>query len=466
MLTVQINANEIKGIIKPMHAVNNGPIIARKTQKRSNFETFKEARIPYSRNHDAAFCSSYGGENIVDVHAIFKDFDKDPYDPESYDFMLTDIFLQNVLDAGTKIFYRLGSKIEHCIKKYGTVVPKDFQKWAVICEHIIKHYNHGWADGFYWNIEYWEIWNEPNLDRDDAENKRNWSGTAQQFYEFYDVTSRHLKKVYPELKIGGIGAALTAHTYEWHENFLKYLTRTDDPAPMDFFSWHIYFVEPWQMLEHETNYRKLLDKYGYGCVESILNEWNYVEDWGDGFTDSIKHIIGIKGAAFTMATMCAAQDSSIDMLMYYDARPCAFNGLFDFYTLEKLPGYYPFYSFASLYEKKHQIATKCDDDKIYCVAAKGDDDNISAVICHYTNERNTKAKKIKIDCEYVTDNKVHYIMVDKQRTFKEVQLEDNCIELEPNSFVFITQDDMDDYLEKNEIQISERVFEKNMYDNI
>ena len=184
MLTVQINANEIKGIIKPMHAVNNGPIIARKTQKRSNFETFKEARIPYSRNHDAAFCASYGGENIVDVHAIFKDFDKDPYDPESYDFMLTDIFLQNVLDAGTKIFYRLGSKIEHCIKKYGTVVPKDFQKWAVICEHIIKHYNHGWADGFYWNIEYWEIWNEPNLDSDDAENKRNWSGTAQQFMNF------------------------------------------------------------------------------------------------------------------------------------------------------------------------------------------------------------------------------------------------------------------------------------------
>ena len=81
METVKINPGQIVGAVKPMHAVNNGPISGRKTQKRSNFETFKEARIPYSRNHDASFCPTYGGENIVDVHAVFKNFDADPYDP-------------------------------------------------------------------------------------------------------------------------------------------------------------------------------------------------------------------------------------------------------------------------------------------------------------------------------------------------------------------------------------------------
>ena len=31
--------------------------------------------------------------------------------------------------------------------------------------------------------------------------------------------------------------------------------------------------------------------------ETILDEWNYVESWGDGFTESIKVIIGHKGAS-------------------------------------------------------------------------------------------------------------------------------------------------------------------------
>ncbi len=26
--------------------------------------------------------------------------------------------------------------------------PKDFKKWAVICEHIIRHYDENWANGY------------------------------------------------------------------------------------------------------------------------------------------------------------------------------------------------------------------------------------------------------------------------------------------------------------------------------
>ncbi len=49
------------------------------------------------------------------------------------------------LDAGTKTFFRLGQTIEHQIKKHGTIPPRDFKKWAVICEHIIRHYTEGWV---------------------------------------------------------------------------------------------------------------------------------------------------------------------------------------------------------------------------------------------------------------------------------------------------------------------------------
>ena len=44
-----------------------------------------------------------------------------------------------------------------------------------------------------------------------------------------------------------------------------------------------------------------------------------VGDWGTYFVESVKTIIGMKGAAFTMSCISEAQKSDcIDMLMYYD----------------------------------------------------------------------------------------------------------------------------------------------------
>ena len=51
------------GQIKPMHAVNNGPVKGpRMFPLSGNFDAFREAGIPYVRNHDASFCASYGGK--------------------------------------------------------------------------------------------------------------------------------------------------------------------------------------------------------------------------------------------------------------------------------------------------------------------------------------------------------------------------------------------------------------------
>lgn len=149
MNTVKVNFSKTEGKIKPMHAVNNGPVHKfAADQQISNLEYYKEAGIPYARTHDASFYATYGGEHTVDVHAIFPDFTANPYEPDSYDFACTDEYLRVIDAAGTKTFYRLGSKIEHQIKKYGTVPPADFHKWAVVCEHIIRHYTEGWANGF------------------------------------------------------------------------------------------------------------------------------------------------------------------------------------------------------------------------------------------------------------------------------------------------------------------------------
>lgn len=396
MAHITIDRNTVTGRIKPMHAVNNGPIKARSDQSRGNFELFRDAGIPYARNHDASFCADYGGEHSVDVRAIFPNFDADPTDPASYDFTLTDEYVKTTMEAGTRVFYRLGNKIEHEIKKYGTLPPKDFHKWAVVCEHIIRHFNEGFADGHHLNIEYWEIWNEPDLDPDDSKNKRCWGGKAAEFYELYKITARHLKSCFPNLKIGG--PALAYNTGEWTDNFLASLTDDGKETPLDFFSWHIYSKDPKQIRERAELVRRKLDEAGYKSTESILNEWNYVENWDTRFIASIKAIIGMRGAAFTASCMCDSQNGSVDMLMYYDARPCVFNGLFDLYTYEPLKGYYPFRMFNELYKIGSAVKVSADDEH-YHVSAAFDGDKLAAVVARFDTSDTAAEEKVHIDLD-------------------------------------------------------------------
>ena len=190
------------GAFKPMNAVNNGPVHKRHAndQYRDNLAAYRAANIPFARNHDASFCNDYGGQYSVDISAVFPDFDADVEDPASYDFACTDEYIAVTLEAGTETFYRLGQKIEHEIKKHHIHPPKDYRKWAQICEHIIRHYNEGWADGFRYGIRYWEIWNEADLDaRPDRPNKRTWSGTPEEYFALYEVTAKHLKACFPQM---------------------------------------------------------------------------------------------------------------------------------------------------------------------------------------------------------------------------------------------------------------------------
>ncbi len=439
MSIVNINYLKKTGAIKIMHAVNNGPVISGKDQTRGNEYSYKAARIPYARVHDAAFHNGYGGEHTVDVHAIFPNFDADVNDPNSYDFPCTDRYMSQIIEFGTEPFFRLGSKIEHGVKKYGTIMPKDFQKWAEICEHIIRHYNEGWANGFNYNIKYWEIWNEPDLDPDDSTNKRCWSGTEVDYANFYMVAAKHLKSCFPNLKIGG---PASAGDEAWMERFLQRITANGNDTPMDFFSWHWYWTEPSDVSIKATRIRKLLQKYGYGDVESILNEWNYVRCWTKEFVYSIKQIIGYKGAAFTSAVMCAMQNNpDVDMLMYYDARPTAFNGLWDMYTYDELKGYYAFYTFANLYDLGTQVEHSSDDENIYVVAAKNGE-KVGAVVTYYAENDNENGKIVEINVEGADMSKAKIFLVDESKSYtpylKTVFIEGKLtIRMERNTILYI-----------------------------
>lgn len=422
MSDIIVDFSKSNGKIKPMHAVNNGPVYKFASDQRvTNMEYFQKAGIPFARNHDASFYANYGGEHIVDVNFIFRDFDKDPYDPESYDFVLTDEYIKVTEFAGTRTFYRFGSKIEHWSKKYNTLPPKDFKKWAIICEHIIRHYTEGWANGFHYDIQYWEIWNEADLDSDDSSHKRCWGGTAKEFYELFNITLTHLKEKFPHLKIGGPAAAISKDC-DWLNNFFKSL---GDVKP-DFFSWHVYANNVLSIQERIRNMKGMLNRYGLTNCENILNEWNYVHGWvGDDWVYSLEQMKKIKGAAFIAAVMAMSQHEELDMLMYYDARPCAMNGMFNSDIVCKcLKGYYPFYMFNQLYTQKTSVDVQHNSSDLWACAAKGDEQN--TMLTYFTNDDTAPSKNVKVTFKNVENPgmvKLEYYLLDEDHNAEIVREE-------------------------------------------
>ena len=390
MNNLVIDLGNTKGKIKPMNCVNNGPMASRGMD---NFDDYSRLKIPYARNHDA----SYDDEWVVDVHRIFTDFNADENNPDSYDFARTDILIKDTMSTGTKIFYRLGASIEHG-KRYGTFPPKDYLKWAKICEHIILHYNEGFANGFHYGIEFWEIWNEPDCKNADGTNPC-WQGTDEEFIEFFSVAAKYLKNRFPQLKIGG--PAMCCVWNPFFEPFLSGIRAND--VELDFFSYHFYSYNLDDFITSVDRANEYLEKYGYGEVMTIINEWNYAKGWwGEGWKDTIKTEKSLKGASFVGAVMCVGQKKDIDMLMYYDARPCKMNGIFSTDFFERLKGFYVFKVFSEVKEFENYIETENSDD-VYSVCST-DGKNVRAMITYYKDDSNEKEKEIKLTFTGLSSN--------------------------------------------------------------
>lgn len=436
MEVIAFNTNVPAGKFKILNATNGGPWHKRHAndQYRSNLADYKAARIPYSRNHDSNLSGhTYGGPYAHDITAIFPNFDADENNPESYDFACTDESILTTLDAGTETFFRLGQSIEHQIKKHGTLPPKDFHKWARICEHIVRHYNEGWADGYRLNIRYWEIWNEADLDSDDSLNKRTWGGTKAQFFDLYEITAKRLKKCFPDLKIGG---PALAWNQEWANDFLSEMSKRN--VEIDFFSWHVYCTEPKRMIEKSEKIRALLDKYGYKNTESHLNEWNYVKGWTEEYVYSIKCIHSEKGAAFMAACICEAQKSSIDMLMYYDTRPSIFCGVFDTNTCERLKGYYPLCWYGMFYDAKAEIRAESQPENIYTLCGVKEDGKTLTLIDYYTDADDAPKKEIRVDFPRVGNYEIY--LVDKEHDGELIEVTNSLtFTLLPHSVLLIKE---------------------------
>lgn len=104
--------------------------------------------------------------------------------------------------------------------------PTSNEAWASFIQafftHLIDRY--GLETVKSWPIE---VWNEPNLGF-------FWSGTQQQYFEFYKATAVAVKSIDAGLQVGGPSTARA----EWLPEFAAYCAENN--APVDFFSTHVY----------------------------------------------------------------------------------------------------------------------------------------------------------------------------------------------------------------------------------
>ena len=412
--TVTVDFAKSQGPIRPLHGVNNGPTLV-STNKTVRQEDFARAHIPFMRNHDTV--GRWGGTHYVDIPNIFPNFDADENDPKNYDFIFTDAYLAPFVRAGTEIFYRLGVGLEtHWqLKRYTTNPPKDFAKWARICEHVVRHYNEGWADGYRWNIRYWEIWNEPD-------NPSMWSGTMEQFLGLYEVSAKHLKRCFPDLKIGGYGSCgfyglnhnerSGAAGAEWgfYDDFIKwydaFLARCRDKAvPLDFFSFHLYAEDPQEHKLHAAYAQKKLNEYGFAAAELINDEWNAIslaDDWSDKSKGEAVGKETHASAAYIAAVLSVMQrETTLSKAMFYCARPQD-GGFGTLFHANKKPTM----AFEGLvaFDKLHQLGTSvCVESScsnVYALAAKDAAGRQRVMLANFTDSQKAVTLRLDADARY------------------------------------------------------------------
>jgi len=277
---IRVNCAARAGLIRPLIGTNRGPVNWPGNPQAPVFdfsENFRQFGIDSIRSHDF-----YGP---TDWWVIFPDFTADANAPGSYDFASSDQRIGPIVDGGFDCFYRLGTswKGENPLPindPPGTVRDQggqivhhadsgDFQKFANICTNIVRHYNQGWNSGHNYGIEYWEVWNEPDM------SEQFWSGTPEQYYALYEETAKAIKALDPSLKIGGPGLS-GSFTGAYLDGFLQHCSNTN--TPLDFYSWHTYGGQddynPYCYYQYARRVRDALDQYGYAQAESIITEWN------------------------------------------------------------------------------------------------------------------------------------------------------------------------------------------------
>ena len=366
---ISVDFDKKCGKLKPYHAVSAGPRTGGANLLHDLTREFSEIGIPFVRLHDVEY--PYGSNQFVDIHCIFPDFSKDPEDPESYNFVPTDAYVRAIREAGADVILRLGESTDPFPKKLYANAPSDLEKWASVCEHIVMHYNEGFAGGYKMNIKQLEICGG-------ADDPRVFSGSPEEFLELYRVVANRLKERFPRIKVGGYGSGgfysynrLSAteeqKTYvPFLRAFLRYISTPETSAPLDFLSWYCYPTSPEELTLHARYARSTLDEFGFKKTKSYLVGYNVPAYLSDDITERPSLASEIASNIISLAKC------DVDLAIFSDP-PLAtsFGKVFlSGASAENCPLYHALLMYGELYKLGSAVETLGDSrSEIYTLAA-------------------------------------------------------------------------------------------------
>jgi len=152
--------------------------------------------------------------------------------------------------------------------------------------------------------------------------------------------------------------------------------------------------------------RKILDRYGYVNAEHHLNEWNL-------WTETRKRDLPI-AAAKTLGFMLMMQDTSTDVMCYYDAGLgySAYRALINPDNGYPYRNYYAFMMFNTLYTLKNQVESSSTDTHVFVQAAI--DGRRAAIVLSNTNDDTVT---VSLDVNGFDTDEVQVLRIDEENRY-------------------------------------------------
>ena len=296
---LSVDAVNSIGAMRKLHGTSGIPAPAPGTDSVPDIlDVWKAAEVTFVRSYD--WVSRL--DTVDNPTSLFPDWSADPGDPASYNFDATDIWVRQTRSLGADILFTIASEIP------GNKKPvEDLSKYEQVVEHIVRHYVCGWGDGFENAVSYWEFGDQPDF------GSLHFSGTPDQFYAMYAAAARAVKRVDPDLKVGGPCVAFPLNEGPFREGFLDYIKR--ESVPFDFLSWMWYGDNSRDPMDFRTiaaDVRAIADKHGFDDVELVLSYWSMTGIPTAKFEDA-------DNAAFIAAAAIYMQDSAVDKASFFRA---------------------------------------------------------------------------------------------------------------------------------------------------
>ena len=368
--TVRVDLSIPATEIKPLHGMCNGPV----SYGADISEAFRSIGVPFVRfdGTDTAV-----GGYAVDLSKIFRDLSADPTDPANYSFELTDRYVESALLTGAKVIYRLGESRD----LLGAVTERSYEDidlLARVCVNVARHYNGGWANGYHFDVRYFELWSGG----DDA--KRD--------IEIYGRLANALKTYDESIKVGGMCYGDASSSKELLRACKKHR------YPIDFITVESLASAPTDVRDELEGLSRFAKSQGFSNLEIILGRWMFVD--GDVLGEaSLERALrandngsremrrdlslsarSVKGAAYVAATMLALNEvDGVKAACFFDAQPAIspFCSLADRFGVAEKP-FYAFRAFGELYRAGNGVLCTVDAQDgyahsgIYASAAMSD----------------------------------------------------------------------------------------------